>query len=723
MEKNYPIVEFDDVLARAREYLGPDDLAMLRRAYEYADEVHRGRKRPNGEPYIGHPLAVCLILTRMRLDVVTLAAGLLHSVLKEAGPGGTEKELEKNFGAAVTAIVSGATKITNVRFNSQIAFQAENFRKMLLAMASDIRVLLVKLADRLHDMQLFDVPEENRTEFARETLDLYAPLASRLGIDWMRRDLEDLSFSRLHPEEYKDLARQVESSTMDRATYVNEVKALLSDKLRQFGIKDFFILGRPKHLFSIYKKLIAQNISLEKVYDKVAFRIIVHSVRECYEALGMVHSLWQPIDGRFKDFISKPKTNMYQSLHTSVVGPSGEFMEIQIRTEEMDRIAKEGVAAHWAYKDGTPVSNRDARVFQWLKQLIHSLQELHDPKEFLEAVKYELYQDEIFVLTPDGEVKELPQGSGPLDFAYMIHTEVGNHCTGAKVNGRIVSLKYKLKNGDVIEIMTSPGQHPNRGWLSLVISSRARSRIRSWLRREEQEKSLKLGQEICDRELRALGLSLKKLIKTGHLREILKKLGVNTLDDLLRNVGSGKITTGRIADFMMPEEVKAARSEDELLLQKKEKEPSRPKSGGVGIVIDGIEDMLVKISRCCMPMPGDQIMGFITAGRGISVHKASCPNLLATDPQRHIAVSWSQGASASHQANIRILATDRKGLLVEVCNSLAIDDANIVNIDAHAAKDGIAKLNVVVEVSDLQHLAVVLQHLRQVDGLIEAGRK
>jgi GTP pyrophosphokinase len=723
MENSNTLVEFDDILARAGQYLEPADIDALTQAYEYAAEIHGERKRPNGDPYISHPLAVCMILTRMGLDLVTLESGLLHSVLKEPGTEATEQELEKRFGPAVRAIVSGATKITNVKFNSQIAYQAENFRKMLLAMSSDIRVLLVKLADRLHDMQVLDIPQGDRQEFARETLDLYAPLASRLGVDWLKRDLEDLSFSYIHPRRYRDLVERVESSTMDRVTYVNEVKALLSDKLREFGIRDFRILGRPKHLYSIYKKLIAQNIPLEKVYDKVAFRIIVHNVRECYQALGMVHALWQPIDGRFKDFISKPKSNMYQSLHTSVIGPSGEFMEIQIRTEEMDKIAKEGVAAHWAYKEGSAVSSKDARLFQWLKQLISSLQELHDPKEFLDAVKYELYQDEIFVLTPNGEVKELPQGSRPLDFAYLIHTEVGNHCTGAKVNGRIVSLKYKLKNGDVVEIMTATSRHPNRGWLSLVTTSRARSRVRSWLRREEQEKSLKLGREICDRELRALGLSLKKLIKTGHLKEILKKLGVNTLDDLLRNVGSGKITTKRIADLMLPEEVKADRNEEELLLQKKDQEPPRPGTGSQGIVIDGIDDMLVKISRCCMPMPGDDIMGFITAGRGISVHKANCPNLLALDPQRLIAVSWSQSTAIGHQANIRIMAGDRKGLLVEVCNSLSTDDANIVNIDAHAAKDDLAKLNIVVEVKDLHHLSVVLQHLRQINGVIEAGRQ
>lgn len=718
-------LSFDLVLAEAGQYLPEKDLETLGRAYEYADKIHGKRRRPNGDLYITHPLEVARILAAMGLDLDTMVAGLLHSVLKEPGSKVTEKDLEKQFGHDVAVIVAGATKIENVQFNSKIAYQAENFRKMLLAMSADIRVLLVKLADRLHDIQVMDIPLQGRKDFARETLDLYAPLASRLGIDWMKRDLEDLSFAFIHPEESADLVARMETSTMDRATYVNEVKALLSQKLKEFGILDFHILGRPKHLYSIYKKIVAQNIPLEKVYDKVAFRIILHSVRECYEALGMVHALWQPIAGRFKDFINSPKANMYQSLHTSVIGPSGEFMEIQIRTEEMDRIAKEGVAAHWAYKEGKAISRKDARLFKWLKQLIHSLQELKDPTEFLDTVKDELDLAEIYVLTPNGDVKELPRGGRPLDFAYAIHTEVGNHCTGAKINGRIVSLKYRLKNGDVIEIMTSPNQQPNRGWLSLVKTGRAKSRIRHWLRQEELEKSLQVGQEICDRELRNHGLSLKKFIKTGHLKEVLRTLSCNSLDELLRKVGSGKINTRQIVDILQPEEVKKERSEEELArnLQKRHEESGRKKTGGNSIVVDGIDDMLVNISRCCLPMPGDAIMGFITAGRGITVHKANCPNLLATDPVRRIEVDWSRDEQAPHRAHLLVVATDRKGLLVSLCDSLATDDANIVNVDAKSSKDEKARLHLVVEVDDLSHLKTVLQHLRQVDGVLEARRR
>ena len=726
-EQHSNTTTIDLVLAEAGQYLDKKDLDTLRQAYEYAAEIHGSRRRPNGDLYISHPLEVARVLAAMGLDVDTLISGLLHSVLKEPQADVSERSLEKKFGRDVAAIVSGATKIENVQFNSKIAYQAENIRKMLLAMSADIRVLLVKLADRLHDMQVMDISEENRKEFAQETLDLYAPLASRLGIDWMKRDLEDLSFAFIHPVEHTDLVSRMETSIMDRATYVNEVKSLLSRKLKEFGLHDFQILGRPKHLYSIYKKIIAQNIPLEKVYDKVAFRIILHTVQECYEALGMVHALWQPIDGRFKDFISSPKANMYQSLHTSVIGPSGEFMEIQIRTEEMDKVAKEGIAAHWAYKEGQAISRKDAKMFQWLKQLIHSLQELKDPSEFLETVKDELDQAKIYVLTPNGDVKELPQGSTPLDFAYAIHTEVGNSCSGAKIAGRIVSLKYRLKNGDVIEIMTSANQHPNRGWLSLVKTGRAKSRIRHWLRQEELENDLKAGQEICDRELRAQGLNLKKIIKTGHLKEVLKELACNSLEDLLRRVGSGRISTGQIIDILLPAEIREDRSDEDLArnIQKRDDESSHSaaKSGGKGIVIDGIDDMLVKISQCCLPMPGDKVMGFITTGRGITVHKANCPNLLATDPSRRIEVSWSSDDQLAHRAQIQVVATDRKGLLVSLCDSLSTDDANIVNVDAHTSKDSLAMLNLVVEVDDLGHLGTVLQHLRQVDGVLEAKRR
>ncbi|MCK5544749.1 MAG: bifunctional (p)ppGpp synthetase/guanosine-3',5'-bis(diphosphate) 3'-pyrophosphohydrolase, partial [Desulfobulbaceae bacterium] len=532
-----------DLIEHAGKHITDVDLAPLQKAYDYAAKIYADKTLYyTRRPYISHPLAVSYILTNMQLDLPTLMAGLLHGVLKEPTTS-SEQELQELFGKDVATIVCGTSRITNVKFNSAIAYQAENIRKMLLAMSSDIRVLLVKLADRLHDMQsLKHVPTILQKEIARETLDLYAPLASRLGIDWMKRELEDLAFAYLHPEEYADLTTRIKTTMRDRTLYVEEVKKLLYKHLAKYSLTSCRILGRPKHLFSIYRKLIAQDIPLDKVYDKVAFRIIVNDISECYEALGVVHSLWGPVDGRFKDFINKPKANMYQSLHTSVVGPHGEFMEIQIRTKEMDKIAKEGIAAHWAYKEKTAVSKKDARLFKWLKQLVHWLQELKDPKEFLDAVKGELNHAEIYVLTPAGEVKEFPKGSTPLDFAYSIHTEVGNRCTGAKVNDRIVPLKYKLKNGDLLKIITSPSQKPNRGWLSMVKTSRAKTRIRQWLNRDKQESSLVVGHEIVEKELKKHGLSVKRILKAGQFKGILNTLSCNSLNDLIIKLGSGKIT-------------------------------------------------------------------------------------------------------------------------------------------------------------------------------------
>lgn len=713
-----------DIIRQAKSYMPQEDMGRLCQAYDYALDALGYRIRKSGAAYVTHPLAVTHILAKMQLDMETLQAGLLHGIFKDPNSTATEKELEKKFGSDVASIVIGVTKIDNVQFNANLDFQAENIRKMLLAMSSDIRVLLIKLADRLHLMNLMDIPKEHQVNFASETMDLYAPLASRLGIDWMKRELEDLAFSYLHPEEFQDLASRMDSSAVDREAFVKEIKEMLTEKLKDQGIKNFNILGRPKHLYSIYRKIIAQDIPLEKIYDKVAFRIILQNVRECYEVLGLVHSLWSPINSRFKDFISNPKSNMYQSLHTSVIGPHGDFMEIQIRTEEMDKIAKEGIAAHWAYKEGKAISPQDAKMFQWLKQLIHWLQELKDPKEFLDAFQEELRNDQVYVLTPNGEVKSFPEGSTPLDFAYSIHTEVGNRCTGAKIHGRLMPLKTMLKNGDVLEILTSPHQEPNSGWLSLVKTSRAKNRIRQWLRQEEMGKTLKLGQEICERQLRKHKLSLKKLINTGHLKEILKRANSNALEDLLRQVGSGKIRTDQIIDLMLPPEMKKQEKETvaDIAAEVKQSTLTKPASGD-SIEIDGIDGMLTKISQCCLPMPGDDIMGFITSGKGISVHKANCPNLLATDPLRRIEVSWSSSAKEQHRAHIQIIAQDKKGLLVNICNEITTDDANIINVDAHTSKTNLARLNIVLEVNNMNHLTRLLHHLRKLDDVIEAKRK
>ena len=711
----------NDIISRAEGYLDGENLAPLRKAHEYAAKVHANKKRLSGEPYLSHLLSVTYTLAAMRLDLHSLMAGLLHGVLKEAeSPAVVEQEIRKLFGKDVAAIVSGTTKITNVHFNNRVAYQAENIRKMLLAMSTDIRVLLIKLADRFDDMKTLSfISRERQVEVAQETLDLYAPLASRLGIDWMKRELEDLTFEYLHPVEFAELAGKIETSLEERQQYVDEVKAILYEKLHEFGITDCHIMGRPKHLYSIYKKLIAQKIPLEKVYDKVAFRIILKSIKECYAALGLVHSLWPPVEGRFKDFISKPKANGYRSVHTSVVGLAGEFMEIQIRTEEMDEIAKEGLAAHWAYKEGRAISKSDVELFKWLKQLVQSLHDLKEPQEFLEAVKSELESVQVYVLTPNGEVREIVQGSTPLDFAYTVHTEVGNCCVGAKVNGRLVPLKYELKNGDQVEILTSSTQHPNRRWLNLVKTSRAKSRIRQWLNREEQENNLKRGQELCERELRKHQLNLKKLIKSGHLREILKSFSCNTLEDLLRGVGSGRLTVEGIVKRLLPEEIRPPEIVAEDVVSSK---PGRRKSRGDAIVIDGINDIMVRISHCCMPVPGDDVMGFITAGRGISVHKVSCANFRDTDPARHVPVEWASASGIGHRAQIVVVARDQKGMLAELSGAISSDDANILSVEAQTSDGTTAQIKVVVEISDRPHLDRLLQHIQQLSGVLEARR-
>lgn len=716
------MVSIESIISRVKEYMPDEDLSRLQKAYTFASESYTGKHRLSGKPYLHHAMMVAGILASMRLDLSTLIAGLLHGIIKQSEkPTEAAKKIRDNFGNDVENLVQGTTKITSVRFNSKIAYQAENIRKMLLAMSSDIRVLLVKLADRLHDMQSLQyLPREKQAEFAQDTMDLYAPLASRLGIDWLKRELEDLSFSFIHPEEFEDLANKIKTSLSDRERYVEDVKGLLTKKLKDLGLVNFQVLGRPKHLYSIYRKLIVQNIPLEKVYDKVAFRIIVNSIKECYEALGIIHSLWPPVDGRFKDFISTPKANMYQSLHTSVVGLHGEFMEIQIRTTEMDRVAKEGIAAHWAYKEGKAITSKDAKLFKWLKQLVHTLQELEDPKEFLEAVKGELYQSDIFVLTPNGEVKEFPRGSTPIDFAYSIHTEVGNRCTGARINGQIAPLKTELKNGDLVEILTAPNQKPSRGWLNLVKTARAKSRIRQWLNQEEREQAIRVGREICEKALRRHDISLKKIIKTGHLKEVLKSVSCNSLEELLHKVGSGKISVQAIVRQLEPEELR-----EEEFIELPEPLPLKAKKKPAPdniIVVDGTDGILTKISNCCMPVPGDDIAGFITSGRGISVHKSSCRNFQATDPQRHIPVQWAEGINVAHRAHLVITAEDKKGLLASLSNTISSDDSNIITIGATTSRGRLARINIVLEINSRDHLQRLLNHIQQIDGIIEAKR-
>jgi GTP pyrophosphokinase len=717
-----------DVLARAGQYMPPDNIALLKKSYDYAVELYKDNpRRMSGKPYITHPLAVAHILAAMQLDVHTVIAGLLHKALRGMPPKSSDAELAKLFGVDVATIVRGTTKINDIQFKSKLDYKAENVKKMLLAISVDIRVLLVKLADHLHDMQTLEyVPPARQRELAQDTMDLYAPMASRLGIDRIKRELEDAAFRYLYPEKFNELNSKMEMSLTERENFVEEIKSILQEKIKAAGIPVFQVLGRPKHLYSIYRKLVAQNISLDKVYDKVAFRVIVREISECYEVMGVVHSLWQPIASRFKDFISSPKANLYQSLHTSVIGPHGDFMEIQIRTEKMDEIANDGIAAHWAYKEGADISRRDATFFHWLKQLVHSLQEVEDAREFLDTVRAELDYSEVYALTPNGEVKELPTGSTPLDFAYSIHTEVGNHCIGAKIDGRIVPLRYKIQHGDVIEIITSPSQHPNQGWMNMVRTSRAKSRIRHWLKQEEQTLYLESGREICERELKKHNLSIKRLIKTGHLKNILKQLNCNTLNDLLCKVGAGKIKAPFLAGVLRPPELGGGQELEKMPPLAESARPAvrKHRQGKGGLVqVDGIDDMLVKISNCCMPMPGDDIAGFVTAGRGVSVHKAECRNLLASDPERRVAVQWVREEAGTHRSRIQVTASDSKGLLVRLCNLVNGDDADILDVEAHSSKKtGLAGINLVVSVRDREHLNSIIGKIRQLDGVLEARR-
>ena len=716
--------DINGLLTVASTYLQGVDLKPLSKAYEFIVEKHGIQKHGSGAPYVDHLLEVAHTLASMNMDLDTITAGLLHGVLKEEKA--TKAQLEKYFGKDVANIVEGTTKITNVPYSNALNGQSENLRKLFLAMSSDIRVLLVKLSDRLQDMLSLDgLDEKKQRQIAGETKDLFAPLASRLGIDWMKRELEDLCFKYLFPQEYEDLVARMSSSTEQRKVYVTEFIDTLNKKLTANNIRPVRVLGRPKHLYSIYKKLVAQNIPLERVYDKVAFRIILNSVKECYEALGTVHGKWPPVPGRIKDFISSPKSNNYQSLHTTVVGPNGHFVEIQIRTEEMDRVAQEGIAAHWAYKEGQKINRSDARLFRDLKKLVQALQEVEDPKEFMESVRAELYSPDVFVLTPTGEVRELPWGSTPIDFAYSVHTAVGDNCAGAKVNDQLVTLKYQLKHGDIVEIITSKNQFPKRSWLQFVKTNRARTRVRQWLRREEREKDLVTGREICERELKKYDTSLKKLVKSGHVRLLLKQVKCNTLEDMLVNVGSRALSVDHLNQVMQPPESREQLPEPSLpeskVMSATEAVSLRKKSDG-GVVIDGLGDMLVKIGQCCKPVPGDYIMGFITTGRGVSIHKGDCVNLRHTDPSRWISVSWSGTKQGFHRAELVLRSENHRRIITDISAVISGDNANIISFNSRLIGN-ILELTVVVEVSDVTHLQLLQQHLRQMAEIIDVRRK
>ena len=711
------MIRLNDIVDQVLSYHPEADVSLIEKAYVYSAKAHAGQVRLSGEPYLMHPLGVADILAKMKLDVFSISSGLLHDTLEDTDT--NLEDLGRLFGTEVSQIVDGVTKIGRFEFSSHEERQAENMRKMILAMADDIRVVLIKLADRLHNMRTLAFHAVGKQRLiARETMDIYAPLAGRLGIDWIKTELEDLAFSYLDKDVYEEIVSGLKRNEEERERYIKEVKEVIEEKLAELGLKGK-VSGRPKHIYSIYKKMMIQNLDLEHIYDIIAFRIILNSIRECYEALGVIHSSWKPIPGRFKDYIGMPKANMYQSLHTTVIGPYGERVEIQIRTEEMHRIANEGIAAHWVYKEGKSIPENDSKRFTWLRQLLEWQQDLKDPREFLETVRVDLFPDDVYVFTPNGDVKAFPRGSTPIDFAYSVHTEVGHQCTGAKVNGKLVPLKYELRNGDIVEIITSSKHMPSKDWLKIVKTSRARARIRHWIKTEERERSITLGREICEREFRKHGLNFNDYLNSDEFLQVAKSFSLQGVEDLLASIGYGKISAlqaiGKLTSLIEPEE-----KPDELLIERPERK-ERPSHRG-GVLVKGVDDILVRFAKCCNPLPGEQIAGFITRGRGVSVHRADCPSLLSSGFERRIEVDWDRDAEEVHPVGLAVICANVKGMLAAISGTLSNHDINILQANVRTRVDNRAECKFVVEVRDTDHLLGAMAAVRKIKNVIDVQR-
>ncbi len=711
------MTQLQSLIEEIPKYQPGADLDLVTRAYRFSEQSHQGQQRASGEPYLSHPLEVAGLLVTFKMDVTTVTAGLLHDVLEDTQT--TKAELEREFGREIADLVDGVTKIGKLAFSSREQRQAENFRKMLVAMARDLRVLMIKLADRLHNMRTLDYLSPDKAQkVAHETLDIYAPLAHRLGMATVKAELEDLALRALNPEDYQDLMRRVAKRRLEREDEINQVITFLRQKLGEVGI-EARISGRPKHFYSIWKKMHEGGREFDEIYDLTAVRAIVKSVRDCYGALGVIHSLWKPVPGRFKDFIAMPKVNMYQSLHTTVIGPKGDPVEIQIRTWDMHRIAEDGIAAHWLYKEKRSERDRFDDAFTWLRQLMESQDDVTDPQEFMDSVRLDLFPDEVYVFTPKGDVKALPEGSTPIDFAYTVHTDVGNHCVGAKVNGKLVPLRYTLRQGDIVEVITSPAQHPSRDWLKIVKSTRARAKINQWLKTEERARSLTLGREFFEREAKKYRLSPAALLASDEMRKLITELGFPSVDDLLASIGYGKTSVQQVLGKLAPTAVHEADRREEPRAQK----AARKTDGAVRI--RGVDDVLVRFGKCCSPVPGDGIVGFITRGRGLTVHARDCLTVVKNvlDKERLLAVEWEEGEPAKRPVRIAVhIGRDRPGLLAEITTAISSRQGNITKADIIVTEDRKGMNNFVVEVDDLRQLQSIIQAIREVRDVINVER-
>lgn len=723
-----PTAAFNHLVEVTRKLLPTQDLSVLKRAYDYAALKHGAQKRQSGEPYITHPLLVATITAELRLDLASIVAAILHDVVEDTAT--TLEDVEKEFGKQVADLVDGLTKIAKIEFKSNHERLAENFRKMVMAMAKDIRVILIKLADRTHNMRTIKaLPLAKRKRIAQETMDIYAPLANRLGMYQIKSELEDLCLRQLKPEVYEEIKRNVSIKKAERQKQTAEVKAILMEELQKYGFKNAEVTGRAKHFYSIYKKVTERDLSYEDIHDLFAFRIIVDTVKDCYEALGIVHAMWKPMPGRFKDYIAMPKANMYQSLHTTVIRPNGEPAEIQIRTREMHAICEYGVAAHWSYKErGSSVAppNPEIQKMAWLKQIVEWQNELKDPDEFLEAVKVDLFQDEIFVFTPKGDVIQLPSGATALDFAFGVHSQVGSTTVGAKVNGSLVPIKKVLKSGDIIEVITSAKQQPTKDWLNFVTTSKAKNKIRSHLRQNQRDQSKTLGKDLLVQGLHDRNLEFEKIQKTGELEHLIRSSKEANVDDLLCNIGYGKTDLKELLNKAFPQkETPKTLQESQFTEIEKANQPRKPFKPK-GILVSGLDNILINFAKCCNPLPGEEIVGFVTRGKGVTIHRHNCPRSLDIDPARKVDVDWGSPGTENQQdftTYLTVISRDRPGILADVTLAISNTGANISKAQVHVGKDMIGYLDFEVMVKSHPQMQLIIAKIESIESVIRVERK
>ena len=728
----YKEVGIEDIISTVKKQKGRRDVKIIQKAYDYAKAKHGDQLRKSGEPYIIHPVQVAYILANLGMDDNTICAALLHDVLEDTDT--TYADLENEFNEEVAYLVDGVTKLGKLQYASVEEQQVENYRKMFLAMGKDIRVILIKLADRLHNMRTLKfLSRDRQIANAKETMELYAPLANRLGVYSLKWELEDLAFKYLYPEDFREIVEGIDKKREERLQFIDLIMEQIKVELKKQKI-DAEVTGRAKHLYSIYRKMKRDNSTLDQIYDLFALRIIVNSVKDCYAALGVVHDLYNPMPGRFKDYIAVPKPNMYQSLHTTLIGPKGTPFEVQIRTWDMHRIAEYGIAAHWAYKESSFFSGKKANVkveedkLAWVRETLEWQSEMQDPEEFMQTLKKELFEDEVYVFTPKGAIKVLPKGATPIDFAYQIHEQIGHHMVGCKINSKMMPIITPLKSGDIIEILTSDqSKGPSRDWLKFVKSSTARNRILSWFKKNQREENIEKGKEIIEKELKKIGVKHDDLFKPEFINAALNRYKYSTIDDMYANVGFGSISSGKIIARML-EEYRKVHKEDDIektleALSKEKVHKERPSQNG--IIVKGIDNCLVKLSKCCNPVPGDEIIGYITRGRGVSVHRTNCVNTkrLLEEGNRIIDVYWSDSKKTSYSADIEIYANDRIGLLADVVKVLGDNKCNIMGVTSKTSKERIAVIELTIEIENTEKLNNVLKNLRKVDSVYEVKRK